>query len=373
MNKIIFIIFISLIGTGLSANSQADTLIAVKPQAILSLSAHYGTIFVHSKNVENTRFSRPVGIDFTFSKIKNDSVSYSICNCILHTGYGLNYFSYDNNILGHGLTSFYFLEPNFRVSNSILWNIKGIFGISVLSNPYHSSRNPNNMSYSLPVGAYLSMSSGFNVKFLPNFMLSTNLNYLHISNGGIQDPNMGINWITGSIGINYGLDKNFDFRKKRIYSKLPFSKYKRIDVSGFYSSKIVKRGDKDRYSVLGVSALYAYQLKQLHSLTASVEWHLDYSLAEKQRRENKSRDMFFWGTALGHEFLLSRFIFSQQLGYYIQRPVGYYGNFYHRWGLNYKLRNNMQIGVNLKAHRHVAHFADVRIVYSLVRPIKKKS
>lgn len=367
MNKIVLIISISVLCTVLSATSQADTLIVEKPQAMLGLSLHSGSIYVHSENVENTRFSRPIGIDFAFSKIRNDSVLYSICNCILNKGYGINYFNYDNKILGHGLTPFYFLEPNFRINNSILWNIKGTLGVSVLSNPFHSARNPNNMSYSLPVGVYLGISSGFNVKFSSKFMLSTNLNYLHISNGGIKDPNMGINWITGSIGMNYGLNNNFDFRKKRIQNKLHYNKYSRIDISGFYSTKIVEKGDKDLYSILGVSALYSHQIKQLHAFTASVEWHLDYSLAERQRRDNKNRDMFFWGAALGHEYLLGRFIFSQQLGYYIEKPDDYFGNFYHRWGLNYKLKNSIQIGVNLKAHRQVAQFADVRVVYSFVR------
>lgn len=362
-------VFVLFFSTGLHA--AADSTKNRQPQRTLGLNFHYGSIFAHSKDVENTRYSRPAGIDLVYSKLKNDSVVSAICNCIPHTGFGVNYFNYDNAVLGHGFSAFYFLEPNFRINNALLWNIKGIVGFAAMTNPYDPQTNPTNMSYSLPFGAYIGVATGFNVRLSPALMGSVGGNYLHISNGGIKDPNLGINWITGNVALHYNLNNRFDFRKMRAGNGAHYSKFNRFDLGGFYSSKIVYIGDKKRYNVFGLSGVYSRQFRRLHAVTAGADWHIDYSLAEKQRRENAARDVHFFGTAIGHEFLLGKFIFSQQLGYYVKHPQPYYDRIYHRWGLNYRVKPDLHIGFSLKAHRHVAHFADIRLVYAINREIKK--
>jgi hypothetical protein len=59
---------------------------------------------------------------------------------------------------------------------------------------------------------------------------------------------------------------------------------------------------------------------------------------------------------------MGRFIFSQQIGIYL---LGQYNNdlVYHRWGLQYYFLPRWSVGVNLKAHKQVADFTDVRVVY----------
>jgi hypothetical protein len=69
----------------------------------------------------------------------------------------------------------------------------------------------------------------------------------------------------------------------------------------------------------------------------------------------------------GHEFIWGKFIFSQQLGFYIYEKTPYYNAWFHRWGLYRKISKNFMAGVNLKAHLNVANFFDVRFIYTLVR------
>ena len=68
--------------------------------------------------------------------------------------------------------------------------------------------------------------------------------------------------------------------------------------------------------------------------------------------------------AIGHEFLLGKFLFSQQIGYYLFKKHVPSDNWYHRWGLVYRFNQKINFGINLKVHRHIADFIDFRIGYS---------
>ena len=66
----------------------------------------------------------------------------------------------------------------------------------------------------------------------------------------------------------------------------------------------------------------------------------------------------------GHEFLLAKFIFTQQVGIYVFKNNPYTDDWFHRWGLLYKAGKHYWFGLNLKAHRQVADYIDLRVLYS---------
>lgn len=332
----------------------------------LGLSTHYGFIFAHSKDVENTSGSRPLGLALEYSKLKFDSASFNLARCYPRTGFDLIYFNYDNKTLGHSATCSYFLEPTFALSKRLFLAPRGAFGLSFLSNPYHPTKNPNNNSYSLPVSVFLQLGLTFNCKLSKRFGLKLTSNYMHISNGGIKDPNKGINWPTASLGLNYQLN-NAEFKKQQYSHVKAIKKFQRFDLGIYTSSKIVAKGDKERYFVPGIFAGYFKQLNNLHSVGIVTDFHLDYSLAEKQKRAGEPTRFYFASLALGHEFLMGKFTFWQQVGYYYLPPDERFINWYHRWGLNYNLTKNIAIGGSVKAHLHVAHFADLRLSYSFYK------
>lgn len=332
----------------------------------IGLNTHYGFIFAHSKDVENTRGSYPLGIALEYSKLKFDSSTYSLCRCYPRTGLSLMYFNYDNKVLGHSISSIYFLEPSFIINKKLLFTPRGGVGLSFLTHPYHPIHNPLNNSYSLPVSVLLQVGAGLHYKINQKLTLNLYANYLHISNGGIKDPNKGINWPTTSLGINYQLNHTV-FKKQNFSSKKISTKFNRVEVGIYSSSKIVAVGDKQRYFVPGVFLGYFKQLNHLHSLGIVVDYHRDYSLQEKQKRNAKTLDFDFASAAIGHEFLMGKFRFWQQVGIYATKPQEWAFNWYHRWGLKYAITKNLNMGVSIKAHNQIAHFADLRLSYNFYK------
>jgi hypothetical protein len=334
----------------------------------LNLNGHYGFIFVHSKDVENTAGSRPIGLSVEYSKLKFDSISFNYARCYPKTGFGLVYFNYDNHVLGHSVSTNYFIEPNILISKRTMFAPRGSVGLSFLTNPYHHIKNPNNNSYSLPISVFLQVGLITNHQLSKRIGLNLSANYLHISNGGIKDPNKGINWMSACIGVGYKLN-NDEFKKQTYSTEIRTQKINRFEIGLYSSSKIVSKGEKQRYFVPGIFTAYHKQLNNLHSIGLFADLHFDYSLAEKQNRTNEALHYHFASLAIDHSFLMGRFKFWQQAGYYFLEPDERFIKWYHRWGLNYQITKHIALGGSVKAHLHVAHFADLRISYSF--PINK--
>lgn len=330
----------------------------------IGAQAHYGFIFAHSDSVENTAGSRPYGVYLEYSKLKFDSATYNIARCYPHSGISLSYFNYDNAVLGHSLGVAYFLEPSFWLVKGVLMAPRASLGLYYLTRPHHPIRNPNNNSYSLPISAFLQVGMSAYLCVAQKSYLSTSLNYLHISNGGIKDPNMGINWPTASLGFYYQLNEAV-FQKQVASASRFFITRNRLDIGGYSSLKAIGKGEKKLYPVPGFFAAYHRRLSNLHSMGMVADIHWDYSLAQKQSLDQEPRDIDFTSLAISHEFLMGKFSFGQQLGYYVIPPNWRFGRFYHRWGLQYRVAKSISVGVGLKAHAQVAHFAELRCAYHL--------
>ena len=330
----------------------------------ISLNTHYGFIYAHDKDVENTDGSRPFGISLEYSILKFDSASFNIARCYPKSGISLIYFNYDNPVLGHSLTCAYFIEPSFALSDRFFFAPRGSVGLTWLSNPYDPVRNPGNNSYSLPVSVFLQAGLALNYRFSQKANVHASANYLHISNGGVKNPNKGINWPTASVGFSYRINEA-NFQKQKYQPARRFRTYNRFDAGIYSSGKTDQREGNALHLVPGIFVGYQRRLNNLHSIGLVADLHLDYALAKKQKSLNEKEYFYFPSLAASHEYLIGKFIFWQQVGFYVITPDERFNRWYHRWGLNYSLTENFSIGTSLKAHAQVAHFADLRLTYNL--------
>ncbi len=328
----------------------------------IGLSAHYGFIFAHSEDVQNTKGANPVGIELLKLWRDTSQTTYNACKCNVQKGFNLVYFNYDNRILGHAIAGNFVFEPTFNLTNKATLAIKGQFGLAYQSNPYDVVKNPTNMSYSLPVSFYGGLSIGTGYLIHPRLQVALYGNYLHTSNGGIKDPNKGVNWPTANIALNYYIGDFVPINYQKSAEKVNRNLY--FNVYGFYSSRTTAIGQKARYHIYGISADMVKPLSAINGLIAGVEFYNDLSVAKRLQNDNLSNiSSLRSGITGGHVFLLGRFNFAQQLGVYLYSPSPYFSNIYHRWMLNYQTKNNIIVGASLKAHAQVANFIDFRVGY----------
>jgi hypothetical protein len=328
----------------------------------IGLQKHYGFAFAHKDEVKFISGARPFGMALEYTRLKFDSASYNLANCYPKTGISLMYFNYNNSIVGHSVSAVYFIEPSLAISDRWLVAVRGGLGLSYLTNPYDPVKNPENNSYSLPVSMFFQfgLTSHFRTTRQLGFNLSAN--FLHVSNGGIYYPNAGLNWPTFNAGLNYQLN-DIEFRKKN-YQKIKIRKTSnRFEVGVYSSLKIPEKEDKRHFFVPGIFAAYNRQFRQLHTLGLTFDWHADFALSTLQSKLNEQKNYYFVSLALDHGFLMGKFTFWQQVGYYLVPPDSRFQHWYHRWGLHYDLSKNLAVGGSVKVHIFTAHIADLRVVY----------
>lgn len=358
----------TLIGLSIIGNTVfAQDSLKSKAHFSYGLQANYGFVFAHSNNVENTANSFPRGITATFNWQRTDKQILDQYNCFPRQSLLIAFYDFDNSILGRGVNVAYSLEPHFMLNNSISFYPKVSIGAAILSNPADPITNPTNKSYSLPVSAYLALGVGLRWQLNSSWAVNLVAEYQHVSNGGLREPNLGINWPTAGLGVEYspkGLAlKKFDRTKES-------NEHHRTLRLQAGLIGVVKGGNiKDvrvYEAIVGVHFLASKQVSRLHAWTAAIEVYQDQFLVERLASESIQSNGIRSGLLVGHEFLMGKFVFSQQLGIYL---LGQYNNdfVYHRWGLQYSFLPRWSVGVNLKAHKQVADFTDVRISYDLLK------
>ncbi|MBK9151179.1 MAG: acyloxyacyl hydrolase [Saprospiraceae bacterium] len=333
-------------------------------------ATHYGFIFPHSQEVQNTTGARPFGIEAGVMYTDTSDAVYNTCNCFTGQGMNVTYFDFDRDFLGRSFGVNYFFEPAFRIDGRLQFKIRGTLGAIYLTNPYDPVSNPSNQSYSTHASFFLGLSSGLSYQISPTWQASLYANYLHTSNGGFKDPNKGINWPTAQLQFNHFPGS---FRVPDAKNRITHQEFRSgITVYGIFASRLLQHGDKVRYSVFGLTAEAYRQFTNISGWIAGAELYEDISLKKRMEKEDiYGISSVRSGLTAGHVFLLGRIQFSQQLGYYLYSPNPFFGGFYHRWGLNYAKNDRWVFGASLKAHRHVANFVDVRVGYRWSRKIEK--
>jgi len=345
-------------------------------QLTLAARYHSGFIFAHNVHVQNTKGLNPNGFEFEYANLKTDSATHAKFKCYPRLGLSFTYIDFDSILLGKSYSLSYFIEPNYRLGNNLRMGFRASAGLSYLTHPYDEVKNPANQSYSGHVNSFLQLGLGFSYPVSKHVGIYVMANFFHNSNGGFKLPNAGLNYINGSVGIQY-----FQYSSHLpAYIKVKDSSWKHqpthIDVSVFYSPKGGYKPDSSsqRKFVLGTSVQIVKQVGNIDALTAAAEIYYDdglRSIKDVYVKDNSSATLA--GVLVGHQFLFNRFTFSQQLGVYVFKQTRKYNDeyenlfhtIYHRWGLNYKINNHWFAGITLLAHNQIADFIDARITYRI--------
>lgn len=216
------------------------------------------------------------------------------------------------------------------------------------------------------------MNISLNYRLTPQVALRAHGNFNHISNGGLKEPNSGINFPTMGLAVDYTLE-DFDFPKfQQIDWRKAYRQGWQYRVAAYTTAKTAERNDDRRYWIFGATADLSRRIGRLSAAGAGVEITIDYSLQEWLRRYEPQRSHEFTRAAVlvGHELLLGRFGFAQQLGIYVYAPYKAMHPVYQRYELTYKAPNGIFFGMNLKAHTRTADFMDLRLGYIFSRKQK---
>ena len=348
-----FILFISI-----GALAQKDSI-----QSTIGIKLFSGQTFIHTQAVKNVTGAKPYGFEIELAKHQTNFASFNLSGAYVKSGWALSYFNYNTSILGYGIIASRFIEPHYRISNKLQFSIKASVGAAYLSNPNDAIKNPTNRNYSSHLNPYLHIASGLNLQVAKHTTIGLQSSFHHISNGNLQRPNAGINWITGALSINYYPGNNTLPKYKSIPNN--FWKNKKTDIQlGLFF--VPQQGYYDRWMaqrkyLLGAFTQATKQIGRTSAVTAGAEIY--YNNFKQDANAKPIASGVVAGLQAGHVFILGKVNFSQQIGYSFYNKIDFLPSFYHRWGLDYSIGKHYTIGANLKANSDNADFFDFRIAY----------
>ncbi|NJL14537.1 MAG: acyloxyacyl hydrolase [Microscillaceae bacterium] len=328
----------------------------------LGLRGHYGFIIPHTEAIRDVSFSHPRGLELEVAWHLIGEKSWKNFATYPRVGAVLGFVDFDNpSVLGQSFHLSAFFEPFVAVRQRFNFSFRMGAGLAYLNQVYDAKTNPRNQFYSTPLSFILTANLMLNYRLSPALGLRLGGFYNHISNGGIQQPNKGINFPTLSLGLEY-VWHPYDFNQKpKVDWRSLFPERLRLKAAFFGTAKTLDENNPKRYALVGLTGYASYVVGRLSALTGGLEWVFDDGLRERLQRAQDPAHPHRASLLIGHELLLGRFTFTQQWGMYIFRA--YFGNplFYQRYGLEFSPHRRFFVGVNLKAHADVAEFLDFRV------------
>ncbi|MFO7791067.1 MAG: acyloxyacyl hydrolase [Bacteroidales bacterium] len=323
-----------------------------------------GAVFAHTDAVQNTAGSRPWAIELEYSKRHTSSKAWNTCRGYPSTGVLLAYKNYDYDVLGHGVHLAYYVQYHALSDTRISPIIRGTAGLEYDTNPYHEIHNPENRSYSMHLNSSLQVALGAYIKINRNIFADMVFAFNHISNGGASAPNKGINWPSAGLGIYYSPD--YGNLKNRTDS-IPVPRYSAKwlgRVNTYLTAKSKTFDEKEIHMIGGAELLGGRRITNLNNLLGGFEWNLNGLHTRSIEYYNLSGNPNILSIFAGHEFVMGKFRFSQKLGVYVFNQMDNDNSWYHKWGLQYKHNTNILVGIEVKAHKHVADYTSFTLGYA---------
>jgi hypothetical protein len=341
-------------------------LTAQKPIASYGMQLSTGSIYVHTRNVENVRGAKPNAIHIEFAKQYVDSLHYHAAKANVRAGWQIGYENFGTAILGNSVQALRFIEPNYFITPNLHFNLRGKIGLGYFSSPNQRSKNnnPSNNSYSTSFIPIMGLALGFQYIVTPHWQINTQAGFTHSSNGGFRFPNRGINWFQYTAGINYSIDA---IRLKRFKKSKDTSSYKHwfADAGIWFvpGQQYNSKWNASRNFAIGANFQLYRTMSRINAITFGTDiYYNDISLAAPSSTDNHPLAIGLHG---GNAFLLGRIEFSQQFGWNVVNGYKFLSDTYTRFGFTYRASKKIRIGAFLKANSDEADLVGTQLYFRL--------
>ena len=333
----------------------------------LGIRGHYGFIIPHSRAIAEISNSNPRGIEADLSWHLMRERIWKHCYCYPRTGFSLNYYNFNfPEVLGHSVALYPYIEPFIRPQKKLSITFRFGIGPALVTKVYDAETNPDNFFFSDHLSFIAMLNAAVNYRVTNRVNTRLAFNYNHISNGGLTEPNVGMNFPTLNAGFDYSFSEVSFPRRAKDTMRVLYTDKCWFDAYLLGTAKNAEKGEDQRYLVIGAGIYYNYIVARILALNAGTEWISDFSEKERIRREyvnypEEAPDHNRAAVLVGLELLFGRFSFVHQWGIYYYEPNPARNRMYQRYGLNFRFTERLYLGINIKSHGHVADLMDARL------------
>ncbi len=328
---------------------------------------HNGFILPHEKEIEYMVEKHVKAIEINAGIITNGKNPWEKYYKLPSYGIGLFHGGLGNKkVFGNATAIFPFFNGPIIRGKKIFLNYHVGFGLSYLGKTFHIENNPMNLAIGSHVNIYFNALLDFELILSQRVKWVNGLGFIHFSNGRMKAPNLGLNLVSFSSGINYNFIKSNE--------KLTREKKKRINYNDHNFIFMVSSGSKSRnhfdlsrYFISSFSPGYRKKIVDWYYAGLGFDIFYDSSIKTELRglKDFSTNDLFKVGLHFSNNFNYDDITISLQVGYYLLYSYEDISNIYTRLALQYAISNNWFTNISLKAHRITADFIEWGIGYKL--------
>lgn len=365
-------------GNTLAYIPEGDTLVSNSrkyPKSVL-LSYQFGKViqshaFVKGDNPQQEAyqnfmaFEGEYGIQTDGRKLWQQLYGYPTWGFGIFKGFLLN----DYSELGNAWATYAFLNAPFKRWKkwSLDYNIE--FGVSYNWNKHDIVEN----GYNYPIGTfstlYFAFSTGVNIQLSKHLDLSAGLTFTHFSNGAVRLPNLGMNFWSPQIGLQYV----FKERPTYVHTKKPryLKEWEWIVILapawrqvgyGYEDEQGEQQAVAYEYPVLTFSSSLNRQFTHLvkfgagFDVTYNSAYGAEMVMVDGEPQKGPAlpfSDQLLIGVFPAFELVVNQLSMVVQAGFYVYRkdiPVSETPTSYQRIGLKYHFVDHFILGMNIRAY-----------------------
>jgi hypothetical protein len=348
---------------------SCGTIYSQDPDGIsIGFQSHYGFILAHSEKIKSVSNTNPYGFELTFSRLHTNYESWRVFRKYNASGIQLSYFDFQNrDVIGQSYLVSIFTEPVIVARNKFIFSVKAGGGLSYQTKLYDYFTDSLNRFFSTRISFPLYISLRARYKVSSRLLFTISGQYNHISNGAIRVPNLGINYPTAGMGLEYFFRPVPDITK-------PMEPKPNTRKTSQYLNIQALAGFKWIYgeftTAAGVSARYTKQIRTFYAFGGGVELILDGGVRKVIEIEEEMQvDYKRFALLAGQDFILGKITFSQNLGFYLYSPYKAKNFFYEKYELLYSINSKLSFGMFVKSHAIDAELMGFALNYSI--PIRK--
>lgn len=277
-------------------------------------------------------------------------------------GISLNYFDFNNDVLGKGYSLLPYISFNAIRTNRFKLKVKPGIGIGYLTKTFDIESNLKNSAIGSQVNIFVSVILESEIKISETINLLMSSSFSHFSNTSFQTPNLGINIPTLEAGISYRL-------KQHTPLKSDFSTYQsyvnnwNLSVAGGLNENYPALGKK--YVALLLSAAREWNLNEKYSIGLTGDFFHNWGHPEELAIDSVTIKNGFENLQIGSAFQFSthfgRLNSFIQAGIYLKNANTNLKSTYQIVGAKYNINSKYAFLVAFKTHLATAEFISVGI------------
>ena len=340
-------------------------------QTNLEVYPLYGTLFNHSRKAVATINEPTVGIRFAYTKRPRKASQFFEKFNYPAIGIAVNAARYGNNeVFGNSFgamttLTFYLLEKE-RINLHIVTGI----GAGYVTREHENSLNFQNTVIGSNFNLSASILTGLEYRMTDNIYLKPSIGILHYSNGRTTLPNLGTNFVFGSIGISHRINEKY--RKDSFINNKKFVKQFKNEISlcpgisdrgGYFQNvNAIRNIILPSYSIHYSRLFYT---GKIHVLKVGISGEYKNNDYDPEYNLLEFKDNADLAITFGNEIFFGRTSFHFTFGAYLYSYYQASKFAYQRWGISYRLplksdKIGMSIGAQLKVHRTAAELTEAK-------------